>query len=77
LSEPRVPRRLHTIRGRFLTWQTVVTAAIIVLVVVSVTRFPGPNHTLESNYTDHLQHEYSSWAFLHIGFRIFALPKAD
>lgn len=62
---------------RLLSWPKIAAAAIVVFAVVSVTRFPGPNYTLESNYTDHEQHEYSAWAFLHIGFRIFALPKAD
>ena len=73
---PAFPR-LATIRDRLPTWPTIVAVATVLLVVFSVTRFAGPNYTLESNYTDHLQHEYSSWAFLHIGFRIFALPKAD
>jgi hypothetical protein len=68
---------MRRIRSRIPSWPVIAAAVIVVLVVVSVMRFPGPNHTLETNYTDHLQHEYSSWAFLHIGFRIFALPKAD
>jgi hypothetical protein len=51
--------------------------ALVVALVVSVTRFQAPNFTLEPSYTDHLQHEYSSWAFLHIGFRIFNTPLGD
>jgi hypothetical protein len=47
------------------------------LVVGSVVRFPRPNYVLDPLYSDHLQHEYSAWAFLHIGLRIFDTPKAD
>jgi hypothetical protein len=66
-----------TIRQHLPTWPVAAAGAAVVLVVLSVTRLAGPNYTLESNYTDHEQNEYSAWAFLHIGFRIFALPKAD
>ena len=47
------------------------------LVVASVARFQRPNYALDPAYTDHLQHEYSAWAFLHIGLRIFDTPKSD
>ena len=47
------------------------------VVVASVVRFPRPNYVLDPVYTDHLQHEYSAWAFLHIGLRIFDTPKSD
>jgi len=47
------------------------------VVVASVVRFPRPNYALDPLYTDHLQHEYSAWAFLHIGLRIFDTPKSD
>ncbi len=49
--------------------------ALAVAIALSTIRFAGPNHTLEPIYTDHLQHEYSAWAFLHIGFRIFDTPS--
>jgi hypothetical protein len=48
---------------------------LAVLVALSALRFEPPNYALEPNYSDHLQHEYSSWAFLHIGFRIFSTPR--
>src|SRR5207237_1183122 len=51
-----------------------VVAGAAVLVGLSAARFAAPNYTLEPSYTDHLLHEYSSWAFLHIGFRIFDTP---
>jgi hypothetical protein len=54
-----------------------VTLGVAVLVGLSVARFAAPNYTIESSYSDHLQHEYSSWAFLHIGFRIFDTPRED
>jgi hypothetical protein len=47
------------------------------LVVASVARFSRPNYALDPLYSDHLQHEYSAWAFLHIGVRIFDTPKTD
>src|SRR5207253_304039 len=47
------------------------------IVVASVVRFPRPNYALDPRYTDHLQHEYSAWAFLHIGLRIYDTPKSD
>jgi hypothetical protein len=47
------------------------------LVVLGAPRFSPPNYALEPVYLDHLQHEYSAWAFLHVGFRIFDTPKAD
>jgi hypothetical protein len=47
------------------------------LVIASVVRFQRPNYVLDPVYTDHLQHEYSAWAFLHIGLRIFDTPKSD
>jgi hypothetical protein len=49
----------------------------VALVVASVPRFARPNYVLEPMYTDHLQHEYSAWAFLHIGLRVFDTPKYD
>ena len=54
-----------------------VAGVAALLVGLSVARFAGPNYTIESSYTDHLQHEYSSWAFLHIGFHIFDTPRED
>src|SRR5207253_5481460 len=29
------------------------------------------------NYSDHLRHEYSAWAFLHIGYHIWTTPLGD
>jgi hypothetical protein len=55
----------------------VAVVAAAVLVVVSVARFDPPNYALDPVYTDHLQHEYSAWAFLHIGTRIFDTPKNE
>jgi hypothetical protein len=49
----------------------------VVVVVVSAARFNPPNYALDPVYTDHLQHEYSAWAFLHIGTRIFDTPKNE
>jgi hypothetical protein len=46
-------------------------------VALSVSRFASPSFTLESFYTDHMHHEYASWAFLHIGYRIFDTPLAQ
>jgi hypothetical protein len=54
-----------------------VVVGMAVLVGLSATRFAAPNYTLEPRYTDHLQHEYSSWAFLHMGFRIFDTPRDE
>jgi hypothetical protein len=47
------------------------------VVAASVVRFPRPNYVLDPIYSDHLQHEYSAWSFLHIGLRIFDTPKSD
>jgi hypothetical protein len=63
--------------GHRLSAQRVALIAAVVLVLLSVPRFSPPTYALEWFYTDHLQHEYSAWAFLHIGPRIFALPKTD
>lgn len=63
--------------GRRVRSPAGVATGAALLVALSVARFGAPNHTLESLYTDHLQHEYSSWAFLHIGFRIFNTPSGD
>lgn len=54
-----------------------VAVGMAALVGLSAMRFAAPNYTLESSYTDHLQHEYSSWAFLHMGFRIFDTPRDE
>jgi hypothetical protein len=32
---------------------------------------------MEGQYTDHLQHEYASWAFLHIGYAVFGTPIGE
>ena len=66
-----VQSRLRLTRARLAI--TAGTAAVL----ASVARFHGPNHVLDPVYTDHLQHEYSAWAFLHIGLRIFDTPKDD
>jgi hypothetical protein len=66
--------RLANVR---LTWPRLTILGAIGFVVASVMRFPRPNFALEPIYTDHLQHEYSAWAFLHIGLRIFDTPKYD
>jgi hypothetical protein len=55
----------------------VVLLGAAMIVAASVSRFSRPNYTLDPIYTDHLQHEYSAWAFLHIGVRIFDTPKSD
>ena len=47
-----------------------------ILVAASVFRFEGPLYVIE-NYTDHLRHEYSAWAFLHMGFDVFSTPLED
>lgn len=51
-----------------------VVAVLALLLGLSVTRFGAPNYTLEPSYTDHLRHEYSAWAFLHMGFDVFRVP---
>jgi hypothetical protein len=56
-------------------WLVLLGAAAVI--VASVARFSPPNYALDPLYTDHLQHEYSAWAFLHIGLRIFDTPKTD
>jgi hypothetical protein len=50
---------------------------VALLVALSVVRFRSPTYALEPFYTDHMQHEYSAWAFLHIGFRVFSTPMED
>lgn len=59
-----------------LTWPRLVLLGPAAIIVASVARFSPPNYALEPLYTDHLQHEYSAWAFLHIGLRIFDTRKA-
>jgi len=68
------PARL--VRAR-LTRTRLALLGAAALVIASVVRFPRPNYVLDPVYTDHLQHEYSAWAFLHIGLRIFDTPKSD
>src|SRR5436190_22079590 len=63
-------------RARLTRMRLAVLGAAAV-VIASVVRFPRPNCVLEPLYTDHLQHEYSAWAFLHIGLSIFDMPKSD
>jgi len=71
---PTSPTRL----GRaHLTRVRIELLGAAVIVAASVVRFPRPNYALDPVYTDHLQHEYSAWAFLHIGLRIFDTPKSD
>ena len=71
---PTSPTRL----GRaHLTRVRIALLGAAVIVAASVVRFPRPNYALDPVYTDHLQHEYSAWAFLHIGLRIFDTPKSD
>jgi len=67
---------LQRASGRF-TVQRVAIGAAVLLVVLSVPRFSAPTYTLEPIFTDHLQHEYDAWAFLHIGFEIFYTPMRD
>jgi hypothetical protein len=75
------PERLVTPRTRLagarLTRMRLALLGAASVVVASVVRFPRPNYVLDPVYTDHLQHEYSAWAFLHIGLRIFDTPKSD
>ena len=54
-----------------------VLGLVSLLFVLSVPRFDAPLYTVEPMYTDHLRHEYSSWAFLHEGFDIFSSPLAE
>jgi hypothetical protein len=68
------PPRLAGVR---LTRMRLALLGAAAVVVASVVRFPRPNYVLDPVYTDHLQHEYSAWAFLHIGLRIFDTPKSD
>ena len=82
LTEERETQRssvaavLRDVGGRLLSWRAALLAALLV-VVVSVPRFSPPTYALESNYTDHMQHEYDAWAFLHIGIQIFYVPMRD
>jgi len=32
---------------------------------------------LENRYTDHMRHEYVSWLFLHVGFKVFSTPLKE
>ena len=80
-TAPASPRRASA-RGLGIaslrpTWPRIAVLTGIACVVASVPRFARPNYALEPIYTDHLQHEYSAWAFLHIGLRIFDTPKSD
>jgi hypothetical protein len=72
LAPPLVrPRLLRLTRPR------AALLGAIVLLLASVPRFDRPNYALDPVYSDHLQHEYSAWAFLHIGLRIFDTAKSD
>jgi hypothetical protein len=62
--------------GRLAVSRAAIAAGLLTI-VVTVPRFATPDYTMEPFYTDHEQHEYSSWMFLHIGPKIFALAKTD
>src|SRR5215510_9611297 len=74
---PERPVTAEPLARARLTRTRLVLVGAAALVVASVVRFPRPNYVLDAVYTDHLQHEYSAWAFLHIGLRVFDTPKSD
>jgi hypothetical protein len=76
-ARPERPVTPEPLAGARLTRTRLALLGAAALVVASVVRFPRPNYVLDAVYTDHLQHEYSAWAFLHIGLRIFDTPKSD
>ena len=71
-SRPRGVRRVALPSRR--TLGLVALAAIFAAIVP---RFGAPLYTLEDHYTDHVRHEYSSWAFLQEGFDVFSTPLAE
>jgi hypothetical protein len=76
-ARPERPVTPAPLTGTRLTRTRLALLGAAALVVASVVRFPRPNYVLDPVYSDHLQHEYSAWAFLHIGLRIFDTPKSD
>ena len=76
-ARPERPVTPAPLAGARLTRARLALLGAAALVVASVVRFPRPNYVLDPVYSDHLQHEYSAWAFLHIGVRIFDTPKSD
>jgi hypothetical protein len=58
-------------------WDWILVAALVVLVVATVPFLESPRYVVEPGYTDHLRHEYASWAFLQIGYHVFDTPIAD
>src|SRR5215467_11841776 len=76
-ARPELPATPARLAGARLTRTRLALLGAAALVVASVVRFDRPNYALDPAYSDHLQHEYSAWAFLHIGLRIFDTAKSD
>src|SRR5439155_21377555 len=77
VRDQHLPTSLSRLGAARLTRVRVALLGATAIVLASVVRFPRPNYALDPIYTDHLQHEYSAWPFLHIGVRIFDTPKSD
>jgi hypothetical protein len=49
----------------------------LILWIAIIIRNPYYTADLENIYTDHLRFEYTSWAFLQVGFKVFSVPLTE